>query len=123
MVAVTKRKASYAYRAYLDRRRREGRWMPLWPADLATLTQSQALLISHVLNVGQSNADDHGWVMLTPSFVVKGLKMEAECQSKVIRRLCRKGILEVSNRGPNGSRHVRLDLNALDKLLGRGRQA
>jgi hypothetical protein len=78
-----------------------------------------ALLLSRILATGQVNADDQGWMLLTPAYVESGLGFSADLQTKLLGTLEDDKLIEVQGDGRN--RRVRVNVDALDEVTtGRG---
>jgi hypothetical protein len=110
----TPRKSAPAsdYAAFLERRRRAGKWFPVWTCDLQSgLTAREALVLSAIMNFGKVNAPGEPWVWLADSILRKALQMDPARQAAVLTSLSQKGIVSVQIR--DGKRFVRVHLDAL----------
>jgi hypothetical protein len=92
-----------------------------------------ANLLIYLLNVGQGNSDDAGWIQATERFVLDGIGMSPERQERLLGRLEKAGFLEVgfaartrgtgeleivAGIGPAGKRYIRIIGDAVRRDLG-----
>lgn len=80
-----------------------GRYVPVPQAWMNTLGIAKATLLSHLLMVSKSNAEQ-GWVQYSPAFVRNGIGMDAEKAEERLDWLEEQGYIEQKHR--NGRRYV-----------------
>ena len=107
--------ADRGYEDYIRDRLRRGGWTPLYFDHLRVLSPSQALVLGLILNVSKMGTNPDGWVRLTPSFAESQIHMDAERQQQVPENLRKKRVVEIQQR--HGGRHVRLDVERLERLV------
>jgi hypothetical protein len=102
------------YKATAERLRNPGAWLAIPRRLVARLSPAQAVVVVHVLNAGERNADPQGWVPYTVAYCRQGLGIEPDRQRSILERLRRAGVIEVDQR-PVG-RYVRLNIVRLEEL-------
>lgn len=88
-----------AYKALLQAVQRKGHYF-IVPRRLSrSIGINKASVLMYLLNVGQANANAHGWIMATPRFIEKGVGIPEERQERMLMGLQRDGLLEFDRRG------------------------
>ncbi len=122
------RQERYNYGAYLRRKTSkdgDGCWSPQLREWLCVLSDSECILIAHLLTMGRARADERGWLMATPAYLAcrppTGLNWPASKADRIIGELEAQGILTVRTRD-DGKRYVRVEYAELDRQVKRAMQ-
>jgi hypothetical protein len=75
-------------------------------------------IVMNVISAGQSAASPDGYMQCTPAFLCHGLGLSEEAERVAVNVLREKGIVETTTHG--GSRHIRVDLDRLARVVERG---
>lgn len=105
----------FAYRKFLNRRVRAGHYFPCFRDFFGPFSTQTAVLLLHLVNVGQARADDDGFVQATPNFVESGTAIPPDAQDRILAQLAEQGVVEVELRGK--MRFVRIDLARVEKII------